>query len=122
MLNDRSEPEPDIVVAVGDWQDYVERHPRVNQIRLVVEVSDTTPAFDRTEKAGVYARAQIAEYWILNVNARTLLVHTNPHVTNERNGRWAYHVVTLTSDDAVSPLGIEGVEVRVGDLFPPVVT
>src|SRR5437868_4004558 len=72
-LSEDSEPEPDVaVVALGD---YDTEHP--STALLVIEVSDTTLKKDRG-KAAVYARAGIGEYWIVNVNARTVEVYLSP--------------------------------------------
>src|SRR5207244_2898413 len=67
ILDDGSEPEPDVAVVVGTRRDYGAESPRVAHVRLVVEVADTTLRFDRGRKQRAYARAGILEYWILNL-------------------------------------------------------
>ena len=57
-LDDESEPEPDVVVAPGTHRDYRDAHP--SQPALLVEVSESTLAFDRCYKGSVYARAGVA--------------------------------------------------------------
>src|SRR6516225_11328145 len=59
-----SDPEPDISVVAGRIEDYRD-HPTT--ALLIVEVSETTLAYDRTRKASLYARAGIADYWIVNL-------------------------------------------------------
>jgi Uma2 family endonuclease len=44
----------------------------------VVETADTTLRFDLTVKGALYARAGIPEYWVLDTNARRLIVHREP--------------------------------------------
>lgn len=61
-----SEPEPDIVIAVGSDDDYQSKHPSAADAFLVVEVSDTSLEFDRTVKLSMYARAGVKRYWIVN--------------------------------------------------------
>ena len=73
-----SEPEPDVAVLRGGVRAYATQHPQPDDVLLLVEVSVSTLASDRTIKARIYARAKIAEYWILNVSARTLEVYRNP--------------------------------------------
>jgi Uma2 family endonuclease len=73
-----SEPEPDIVVARGPISRYQSRHPGPEDILLVVEVSNTTLAFDRSEKARVYARAGIPNYWIVNVRDWRIEAYSEP--------------------------------------------
>jgi Uma2 family endonuclease len=62
-----SDPEPDVSVVPGRIEDYTD-HPTT--ALLVVEVSDTSLAFDRGDKASLYAAAGIADYWIVNLNER----------------------------------------------------
>jgi len=58
-LDDESEPGPDVVVAPGTHRDYRDAHP--SQPALLVEVSESTLAFDRRYKGSVYARAGVAD-------------------------------------------------------------
>ncbi len=62
-----SEPEPDIAVVRIDPGAYGDHHPNPSEILLLIEVSYSTLQIDRREKAPIYARANIAEYWILDV-------------------------------------------------------
>ena len=64
-LDETSEPEPDVVVVPGRPRDYRDAHP--SRPVLVVEVADTSLALDRLRKAGLYARAGIADYWVVNL-------------------------------------------------------
>lgn len=61
-----SVPEPDLAVVRGRRGDYRRRHPTANDTALVIEVSHTTVRADR-EKAAIYARAGIPEYWLVNL-------------------------------------------------------
>lgn len=62
-----SEPEPDFVLARGTLRNFLTRHPAPGDIGLVVEVSNSTLQFDRTDKLRIYARAGLPTYWIVNV-------------------------------------------------------
>jgi Uma2 family endonuclease len=75
--NPTSEPEPDICVLNIPLAELFE-NPAPTQIRLLIEVSDTTLRFDLTTKASLYARAGIVEYWVLDLNNRKLIVHRDP--------------------------------------------
>ena len=66
IFGSHNKPEPDLAVVVGSFDDYKRKHPTAAV--LVVEVSDSTLLQDRTAKAGVYARAGIEEYWIVNLS------------------------------------------------------
>lgn len=70
-----SEPEPDISIVKGAISDYENSHP--THAELVVEVSLTTLSEDRA-MAFVYAKANIPEYWLFNLNNNTVEVYTKP--------------------------------------------
>lgn len=53
-------------------------NPGPDDLLLVVEVSDSSLAFDLRKKAQLYARAGIIEYWVVNVNRQRLIVHRDP--------------------------------------------
>lgn len=74
----QSIPEPDLAVVSGPEDKYDARHPEPNEVAFVVEVSDSSLGRDAGEKSGIYARAKVAEYWIINVKARTVEVYTDP--------------------------------------------
>lgn len=107
---DESEPQPDLAVVPGTPRDYVERHPR--SASLVVEVSDTSLAYDRTRKGRVYARAGVADYCIINLVEAVLEVHRDPGPDGYRS------IVQLGSGQTVSPLAAGSSTVAVSDLLP----
>jgi Uma2 family endonuclease len=73
---ERSLPEPDVAVLLEAKSDFKRRrHPSGQELALVVEVADTTLRHDASTKRDLYARAGVAEYWILDLNASRLLVH-----------------------------------------------
>jgi Uma2 family endonuclease len=73
-----SEPEPDIAVVRIDDRCYRDRHPTPEDVFLVIEIADSTLYRDRNRKAKIYASAGIGEYWIVNVNARQVIVLREP--------------------------------------------
>jgi hypothetical protein len=87
-LNDDSEPEPDIAIVSGSIRDYRDAHPE--SALLLVEVSDSTLAFDRQVKGSLYARAAVPESWIINLVESVVEVYQQPVPdTNARFG-WSY--------------------------------
>ena len=64
-IGNDSEPEPDVAVAMGQPRDFLEHHP--SSAALIVEISDSTLAFDRSQKRQLYASANVHEYWVLNL-------------------------------------------------------
>jgi Uma2 family endonuclease len=77
-LGDKSEPQPDLVVARGDRKTYMKRHPVPSDIILVVETSNTSLLADQTVKQQLYAEAAIPEYWIVNLVDQQVEVYTKP--------------------------------------------
>ena len=73
-----SVPEPDLAIVQGPVENYDQRRPTRNDIAVVVEVADTSLAFDQGRKLQMYARAQLPEYWIVNLVDRRIEVHTQP--------------------------------------------
>ena len=73
-----SEPEPDGAVLRGDETTCDGRLPNAADFGIVIEVSDSSLAFDRTDKSRIYARAGIPNYWILNVAEARVEVHSDP--------------------------------------------
>ncbi|HTY76579.1 MAG TPA: Uma2 family endonuclease [Candidatus Bathyarchaeia archaeon] len=116
-LDDESEPEPDIAVVPGTFRDYVAAHPA--RPALVVEVSESSLAFDRSHKGSLYARAGLADYWIVNLVDRVLEVYRDPVSDPGAAFGWRYGSVrTLGLDSTVSPLIRSDVTIRTADLFP----
>jgi Uma2 family endonuclease len=115
-LDDYSEPEPDLAVVAGSFLDYEAAHPTT--AILVVEVADSSLAIDRA-KAGLYARAGIPEYWIVNLVARALEVYSDPHPAREQPLGHAYRVVHILEEGArVSPRHAPSHSIAVADLLP----
>lgn len=76
-ISDFNEPEPDIVLS--DLTKYDgKRHPRPEEVILVVEVSDATLKYDRDVKLPLYAEAGIYEVWIVNLKKNIIEVHQDP--------------------------------------------
>jgi Uma2 family endonuclease len=115
-LDDLSEPEPDVVVVRGGLRDY-RTHP--SRPVLVVEVADSSLAFDRLRKGGLYARAGVADYWVVNLVGEVLEVYREPVGAVSRRVGWKYGSVRLLGRNAtVAPLGASRARVRIAALLP----
>jgi Uma2 family endonuclease len=75
---DRSLPEPDVAVLRLRSPEHAHRHPSGDELILVVEVADTTAAFDLSRKAELYANAGVPEYWVVDLNRRKIVTHREP--------------------------------------------
>ena len=54
--HEHSEPEPDLVVLEESKPEYVTRHPRGDELQLLIEVADTSVYFDKCVKIALYGR------------------------------------------------------------------
>jgi Uma2 family endonuclease len=116
-LDDRSEPEPDVCVVRGTPRDHVAAHPA--RPALVVEIADSGLRVARGRKAAAYARAGLADYWIVNLADRVLEVHREPARPGPARRHWGYAAIEVVRSDAtVTPLAAPSSAVRVADLLP----
>jgi Uma2 family endonuclease len=116
-LDDESEPEPDLVVVPGRPADYRHAHPA--RPVLAVEVAESSVAFDRVHKGSLYARAQLQDYWIVNLVDRVLEVYRDPGPDSSAPYGWRYRsVTTLAPPAVVVPLAFAAVQIAVADLLP----
>ncbi len=102
-----SVPEPDL--AVVELGNYMDAHP--SQALLIIEVADSSLKFDRQEKAALYPRVGIPEYWIVNVAGRSIERYSEPTA-----GTYA-RVTPFRSGDSLAPLAFPEVALRVDEVF-----
>jgi len=105
-----SVPEPDLFWARR--RDYSKRRPEARDILLLVEVAESSLRKDRGEKARLYARAGIADYWIVNVKGRSIEVRRDP-----QNGNYQC-VKVFHPGDVVALLAFPTIAFPVSLLFP----
>jgi Uma2 family endonuclease len=105
-----SEPEPDIAVVKHRKDRYRTRHPRPEDVLLLIEVADTSLQYDREIKLPLYAEAGIAECWIVNIPEKTVEIYRSP-----KNGEYQEKSIAHTADTAIS-IGVD-FKIKVGDLF-----
>lgn len=113
----RSEPEPDLALAVGPDEKYAKNPPTSPEIFLVIEVSDSTLSKDRGTKLRTYARNLVREYWIMNCVDRQLEIYTDPVVFE---GQPKYSSKIILNRSEIATLRIEGqapIEIPLTTLF-----
>ena len=116
-LDRASEPEPDVAVVPGDPSSYLDAHP--SRAVLIVEVAEGSYRIDREHKASLYARAGIADYWIVDLVGAALEVHREPEASAAAPYGWRYRrVETLHPPATVAPLVAPGASIAVADLLP----
>jgi Uma2 family endonuclease len=115
-LDEESEPEPDVAVVAGGPRDYLASHP--TRPALVVEIALTSLALDRGEKASLYARAGVADYWIVNLVDNILEVYRDPRADPHAPHGWRYgSTTTLRIGEVVAPLALPDCTIPVADLL-----
>lgn len=111
VLNDGSEPQPDITVVRRPWAGYPAAHPGPDDIFLLIEVAESSLSFDQGAKRILYARAGIREFWIVDLTADLVHIHRNP--TGD-----AYTVVTtLTPAVTLQIEALPGVAIKAASVF-----
>jgi Uma2 family endonuclease len=116
-LDDDSEPEPDIAVVPGNPDDYARAHP--SHPALTVEVAETSLVIDRQHKGSLYARAGLADYWVLNLVDRVLEVYRDPVADSAAPFGWRYARREVFEASArVMPLAAPESTILVARLLP----
>jgi Uma2 family endonuclease len=108
-----NEPEPDVVVLNKPITEFYSHHPVPAEVLLVVEVSDTTLRFDLKNKALLYARAGISDYWAADLAGRRIVVHRKPDAEGYTE------VLEYGETEILSPLSYLEAQIQVSDLLPP---
>ncbi|NEP60966.1 MAG: Uma2 family endonuclease [Symploca sp. SIO2G7] len=113
VLDDYSEPEPDLALLRLDPREYVDAHPTAADTYLVIEVADSSFKYDRETKGKLYALSHIADYWVLDVVNRKL------HVFRQPSHKGYQDEVILTEDASVSPLQFPDITISVQEMLAP---
>jgi len=110
VLGRHDAPQPDLAVLKRRADGYP-RHPRARDILLVIEVADTTLAYDRDVKIPLYARAGIPEAWLVDVGADAITAYRGPGPDGYRD------VVTVTRGDTLCPLLLSDITIAADDIL-----
>jgi len=111
-LGEMDEPEPDVcIVKPNDV--YYHRHPDASDVLLVIEVSDSSAAYDRIKKGRIYSRAWIPEYWIIDIPASRLEVYRSPGHEGYAEKR------ELRRDDSVSCMALPDLTIELSEILEP---
>lgn len=100
QLPPNHEPEPDFAIVRVQSDEYRSGHPQPKDIYLIIEVADSSVAYDQGVKLEIYAKSGIPYYWIFNLQKSCLEVYSLP----QASGIYAQKEI-FTSDNVV---GIPG--------------
>jgi Uma2 family endonuclease len=110
-LPPHSEPQPDVAILKPGADSAGSPVPHADDVLLIIEVADTTLAYDRNTKLKLYAQAGMAEAWIVNVQARCVEVYREPQ------GDGYNRKSEMRPGDVVTPLALPMVKVSISDIF-----
>ena len=113
-ISEQSQPCPDVVLLAPRVDNYEVVGVGPRDVLLLVEVSDTNYALtlDRGRKASSYARAGIAECWIVDLVSQQVLVHGSPASGGYRDIR------NLRADSTLVVSALPGVSLKAEEIFP----
>ena len=114
LPNAESVPQPDLT-WVGS-ADYSRARPTVDDVLLVVEVAESSLAYDLGDKADLYAAAGVRDYWVVDCHDRRVVVHRDPSKSGYGTVR------SCAADQSLSPLCRPEVSLLPRTLFHPVNT
>ncbi len=110
-IDDYNEPEPDIALLKPREDFYAESHPAPQDVLLLVEVSDSTVEYDREIKKSIYAKVEIAEFWLVNLKESTIECYTQP-----KNGNYRLAQIFETGE-MVQSKTIENLKLKVKEIL-----
>jgi Uma2 family endonuclease len=111
VLGEFSEPQPDLMLLKRRADFYSGAHPVAADVLLLIEVSDSSLAFDQSAKLNLYARYGISEYWVIDVEGRRIVIYREPAATGY--GR----ALEFTVADTVTPQAFPDLKLAVGEIF-----
>ncbi|MBU6276971.1 MAG: Uma2 family endonuclease [Planctomycetes bacterium] len=111
-LDDASEPQPDLALLAprGDW--YAAAHPRPADVLLVVEVAESSLAYDLGVKVPLYGRHGIPEAWVIDARTRTA------HVFREPSAEGYARRLDVPADGVLASLAFPADVLSIGALVP----
>lgn len=110
-IDEYSEPQPDITILKPRPDFYSEKHPKPQDVLLVIEIADASVEYDRSVKIPLYAKALIQEVWLVNLQEDTIEIYHSP--SGDRYGV----MVRLLNKQTVSPRGFPDLTLSVGEIM-----
>ncbi len=115
-MSELHQPEPDGAIVRGQIREYVDQLPAPADVLCVIEIAHSSLQRDREDKLPVYARGGIAQYLIINLQAGSIEIYTQP---DSDNGTYRTKVTASGQDLVRMELGQEKVfEVIGAEILP----
>jgi Uma2 family endonuclease len=110
-LDDDTEPEPDLAVLRRRAVPYKESEPATDDVLLLIEVADSSLAYDRGTKLWLYAESGIPEYWLVDTAAEAIETHRRP-------GPGGYgEMHRVTGNATISPQAFPDIALPLAEIF-----
>jgi len=111
LLNDSTEPQPDLTVLRRRDDFYAAAHPNAIDVQLLIEVAETSIAYDREGKLPIYAHAAIPEVWIVDLSAEVIETYSEPV-------RGTYQISrTFGRGQSVTPVNFPDIAIPVANIL-----
>jgi Uma2 family endonuclease len=111
VLDDTSEPQPDVALLRPREDFYETAHPQAEDIFLLIEVADSTVKYDREVKIPLYAENNIIEVWLVDVNQQIVEVFREPANAGYQN------IQTFPQNQTLSIKAFPDVNITVNEIF-----
>lgn len=110
-LGEHSEPQPDLTLLRPRGDFYASGHPGPQDVLLVVEVAETSADADREVKVPLYARAGIAEVWLVDLEQDVVDVFRDPSQEGYRT------ISQHRRGDSLAPAALPGIRLDVREIL-----
>ena len=111
LVRHQSEPQPDVMLLAPRADFYAGALPEPPDVRLLVEVADSSLLYDRRTKFPLYARSGVSEAWLVDLDSGRVEVHRGPSGAGYRDVR------VVGADERLSPLAFPDLTVTLRDLI-----
>ena len=119
VLDHESEPEPDVSVVRGTPRDYSDAHPARPVLTVEVSASGSRLTFDRAHKGSLYARADLPDFWIVNLVDEVVEIYRDPIADDASAFGWRFGSREVQRrGEYVSPLAEPSARIEVSSLLP----
>ena len=109
-LDRRNEPQPDLLLLRPRADRYRATHPTAADVLLLIEVADSSLAFDRGQKLALYARHGVPEVWIVDLVGRAIEFCRTPSATGYAERR-------RLSEGDLTPALVPGLTISLAELL-----
>ena len=110
-LGEYSEPQPDLMLLKRRTDFYSGKIPESADVLLLVEVSDSSLAFDQSVKLNLYARYGVSEYWVVDVEGSRVVTYLEP------TAKGYVRKLEFAAADSVAPQAFPGVKIAVREIL-----